>query len=150
MIDQHYLQCSFFSSDKDRRTHVKKPQGQRLYRIGEAARMLNLQTSVLRFWEGEFSELSPVRTPKGQRMYTEQDMDVLRRIRSLLHEHGMTIEGARRILAGGVVPEASASAPQGLPAQQASAEAAGLLRSAVEELLQIRAVLVGSDRGNVR
>jgi len=114
--------------------------------------MLNLQTSVLRFWEGEFSELSPVRTPKGQRMYTEQDMDVLRRIRSLLHEHGMTIEGARRILAGGVVPEASAPASPGVPSQQVSSgseENGKLLRETVEELLQIRAVLVGLDGGNV-
>ena len=77
-----------------------KRNSRTLYRIGEAARVLNLKTCVLRFWEGEFSQLAPVRTPKGQRLYTERDMAVLRRIRSLLHEQGMTIEGARRVLAG--------------------------------------------------
>ncbi len=77
-----------------------KRKSQAVYRIGEAARILALKTCVLRFWEGEFPQLAPVRTPKGQRLYTEQDITVLRRIRCLLHEQGMTIEGARRVLAG--------------------------------------------------
>ena len=68
------------------------------YRIGEAATLLNLKTYVLRFWEMEFPQISPVRTEKGQRLYTESDVAVLRRIRFLLHERGLTIEGARRIL----------------------------------------------------
>lgn len=72
----------------------------RLYRIGEAAAALKLKTCVLRFWEGEFPQLAPLRTPKGQRLYREDDLRVLRRIRSLLHEKGMTIDGARRILSG--------------------------------------------------
>lgn len=79
------------------------PQGakpDRLYRIGEAARALELKTCVLRFWESEFPQLSPVRTPKGQRLYTEEHLALLRRIRSLLHEQGMTIQGARRVLEG--------------------------------------------------
>ncbi|MCH5277308.1 MAG: MerR family transcriptional regulator [Desulfovibrionaceae bacterium] len=70
------------------------------YRIGEAARLLALKTCVLRFWEGEFPQLNPARTPKGQRLYSKADMALLRRIRSLLHERGMTIAGARRVLAG--------------------------------------------------
>lgn len=74
--------------------------GQKLYKIGEAAAALELKTSVLRFWEGEFPQLQPVRTPKGQRLYREADMTLLRRIRSLVHEQGMTLDGARRVLAG--------------------------------------------------
>ena len=110
MIDQSYLQCHFFSPQaKDKDMHGKKPQAGRMYRIGEAARELDLPTSVLRFWEGEFPGLQPVRTPKGQRLYTERDMEILRKIRSLLHEQGMTIEGARRVLSGAspvVIPAA--------------------------------------------
>lgn len=79
---------------------AKDKGSRRLYRIGEAASALKLKTCVLRFWEGEFPQLAPLRTPKGQRLYREDDMRVLRRIRSLLHEHGMTIDGARRVLAG--------------------------------------------------
>ena len=72
----------------------------RTYRIGEAARLLDLEGYVLRFWETEFSQLRPMRTAKGQRIYSEADIALLRRIRFLLHEQGMTIEGARRVLEG--------------------------------------------------
>lgn len=68
------------------------------YRIGEVAEMLNLKTHVLRFWETEFPQLAPVRAESGQRLYRDEDVATLRRIRQLLHEQGMTIEGARRVL----------------------------------------------------
>ena len=71
---------------------------EKTYRIGEAAAKLNLKTYVLRFWEMEFPQIAPIRTEKGQRLYTEHDLALLRRIRYLLHERGLTIEGARRIL----------------------------------------------------
>lgn len=70
----------------------------KIYRIGEAAAKLNLKTYVLRFWEMEFSQIAPIRTEKGQRLYTEADLALLARIRYLLHERGLTIEGARRLL----------------------------------------------------
>lgn len=140
MFDQKYLQCHFFSSQtKDRDMHRKKPQSARVYRIGEAARALNLQTSVLRFWEGEFPGLQPVRTPKGQRLYTESDMALLRKIRSLLHEQGMTIEGARRVLAGEAMPEL-AEALSVRPAAEKSGET-DTLREILRELVEVRAML---------
>lgn len=71
---------------------------QKTYRIGEAAAALNLKTYVLRFWETEFTQIEPIRTEKGQRLYTESDIAVLGRIRYLLHERGLTIDGARRLL----------------------------------------------------
>jgi DNA-binding transcriptional MerR regulator len=112
-----------------------------MYRIGEAARALNLQTSVLRFWEGEFPELQPVRTPKGQRLYTERDMEVLRKIRSLLHEQGMTIEGARRVLSGGSLPAKEMPVPKAQAAEGLPADVTALLRDALKELREIRALL---------
>jgi len=69
------------------------------YKIGEAAALLNLKTYVLRFWETEFPEIVPMRTEKGQRLYTEGHLALLERIRYLLHERGLTIGGARRALA---------------------------------------------------
>lgn len=68
------------------------------YRIGEAATLLNLKPYVLRFWETEFHQLIPIRTRKGQRMYSEQNVMLLRAISHLLYERGMTIEGARKVL----------------------------------------------------
>lgn len=125
--------------------HGKKPQPGRMYRIGEAAKELDLQTSVLRFWEGEFSELQPVRTPKGQRLYTERDMEILRKIRNLLHEQGMTIEGARRVLSGGTaVPMLSGvGAVAQVPASEhkISDDASAVLRDALRELRELRILL---------
>jgi DNA-binding transcriptional MerR regulator len=69
------------------------------YKIGEAAALLRLKTYVLRFWETEFPQIVPLRTEKGQRLYTEEHLALLDRIRFLLHEHGLTIEGARKVLA---------------------------------------------------
>ena len=70
----------------------------KLYRIGEAAALLSLKSYVLRFWETEFPQLEPVRTDKGQRLYTEEHVELLKLIKHLLHERGLTIDGARRIL----------------------------------------------------
>ena len=69
------------------------------YKIGEAAALLNLKTYVLRFWETEFPQINPLRTEKGQRLYTEGHLALLDRIRFLLHERGLTIEGTRKVLA---------------------------------------------------
>ena len=52
---------------------------EKLYKIGQAAALLNLNTSVLRFWETVFPQLAPRRTDSGQRFYTEEDMALLRR-----------------------------------------------------------------------
>ena len=83
-----------------------------------------------------------MRTPKGQRLYSEGDMELLRKIRSLLHEQGMTIEGARRVLAGEAMPEL-AEALSGRNARQ-SADDGGLLADVLKELVEIRAILTSN------
>ena len=124
--------------------HGKKPQPGRMYRIGEAARELDLQTSVLRFWEGEFPGLQPVRTPKGQRLYTERDMELLRKIRSLLHEQGMTIEGARRVLSGAPLASAPVKQVPSCPEPKISADTSALLKDALRELRELRVLLTSN------
>jgi DNA-binding transcriptional MerR regulator len=57
-----------------------------------------LKTYVLRFWESEFPQLEPARTASGQRLYTREHIDLLQRIKRLLYDEGLTIEGARRRL----------------------------------------------------
>jgi DNA-binding transcriptional MerR regulator len=66
------------------------------YRIGEVSRMLNLPSYVLRFWEGEFSELRPVKSPSGQRLYTDQDISIIRKIAQLRYQEQMTLPGVKR------------------------------------------------------
>lgn len=73
-------------------------RGERTYKIGHAAQILGVEPYVLRFWETEFPQLCPIRTPKGQRLYTEAHLRLIARIKTLLYEHGLTIDGARRKL----------------------------------------------------
>ncbi len=97
------------------------------YRIGQAADELGLRPSVLRYWESEFPQLEPVRTAKGQRLYTEEHLALLRTIRRLVHDEGLTIEGARRRLEDDVAGECMAE----------------LRREVRQELMSIRGLLAG-------
>ena len=55
------------------------------FRIGQAARLLGVQTHVLRYWESEFSSVSPTRAPSGQRLYRRRDVRLLLQIKRLVH-----------------------------------------------------------------
>jgi len=68
------------------------------YRIGEACRAVDIQPYVLRYWETEFDALAPGKSKSGQRVYTEQELGVIRRIKELLYEEGYTIAGAKKRL----------------------------------------------------
>lgn len=71
------------------------------YRIGEVATLVGVDAHVLRYWESEF-RLKPERSASGQRVYRQQDLSRFLRIKSLLHDEGYTIAGARRVLEEGV------------------------------------------------
>ncbi|MBQ9418099.1 MAG: MerR family transcriptional regulator [Bacteroidales bacterium] len=68
------------------------------YNIGEVAGMLGVAPSVLRFWEDEFEQIKPTKNKRGVRSYTQQDIEVLKRIRYLTRDCGYTLEGAREQL----------------------------------------------------
>ncbi len=65
--------------------------------ISEAAEELGVPQHVLRFWETRFSFIRPMKRAGGRRFYRRQDLDVLRGVRSLLHEEGYTIKGVQRL-----------------------------------------------------
>lgn len=67
--------------------------------IGEAAQELGLQPHVLRYWEGKFAKLvKPLKRRDGRRMFRPEDMLALRAIQLLVHERGLTLKGADRLL----------------------------------------------------
>ena len=68
------------------------------YKIGELCTMLGLEPHTLRYWEKEFSFLSPQKNSAGQRIYSSEDVRLIRRIMTLLYQQAYTIEGARRQL----------------------------------------------------
>ena len=68
------------------------------YRIGEACKQLDIQPYVLRYWETEFPVLSPRKSKAGQRVYSEEELQLIQRIKQLLYEEGYTIAGAKKKL----------------------------------------------------
>jgi DNA-binding transcriptional MerR regulator len=68
------------------------------YSIGEASRLTGLEAHVLRFWETEFKQLAPRKSRKGRRIYNQEDIEIILRIKKLLYEKKYTIEGAKRAL----------------------------------------------------
>jgi DNA-binding transcriptional MerR regulator len=68
------------------------------YSIGEVAGMFNVNASLIRFWEKEFSILKPQKNKKGNRLFTSRDIENFRLIYHLVKEKGYTIQGAREYL----------------------------------------------------
>jgi DNA-binding transcriptional MerR regulator len=99
--------------------------GEKLYfKIGEACKQLDIQPYVLRYWETEFPALSPDKSKSGQRVYSRQDLSVIRRIKELLYDEGYTIAGAKKKLegeleSGGLVERGDRSEPVEEPTAKA-------------------------------
>lgn len=95
------------------------------YSMGEVAEMFDVNASLIRHWEAQFSVIRPKRNKKGNRLFSPQDVEHLKLIYHLVKERGMTLEGAKKAL------------------RQHSAEG-GMERDAelMERLQHIRALLV--------
>ena len=66
--------------------------------ISEVAEALDVPPHVLRFWETRFAQVKPVKRGGGRRYYRPEDVELLRRIQSLLYKEGYTIKGVQRLL----------------------------------------------------
>jgi DNA-binding transcriptional MerR regulator len=104
------------------------------YKIGEACKALDIQPYVLRYWETEFPALSPNKSRSGQRVYSEKELGIIRRIKELLYEEGYTIAGAKKKLEAELASGSLADSEEeleGEPTRPAKSEiAAGLDRGA--------------------
>jgi len=65
------------------------------YSISEVAGELDVNPSLLRFWEKEFPSIKPVTNKKGNRMYTRKEVDIIYKIYDLVKVKGYTLQGAR-------------------------------------------------------
>ena len=65
------------------------------YTIGEVAQMFNVNTSHIRFWSKEFDVIRPATNKKGNRMYTQPDIENFKKIYHLVKEKGFTLKGAK-------------------------------------------------------
>ncbi len=68
------------------------------YSIGEVAEMFQVNASLIRFWEKEFSSINPKKNKKGNRLFTVKDIETIQRIYVLVKVDGMTLEGAKKAL----------------------------------------------------
>ena len=66
--------------------------------ISEVADELEVPKHVLRFWEGKFTQIKPMKRGGGRRYYRPEDVELLRGIRRLLHEEGYTIKGVQKVI----------------------------------------------------
>lgn len=76
----------------------------RYFTIGEVSELCLVKPHVLRYWEQEFAQLSPVKRRGNRRYYQRHDVLLVRQIRTLLYVEGFTIHGARNKLGAEGVP----------------------------------------------
>ena len=69
------------------------------YSIGEVSEMFKVSKSLIRFWESEFDILKPHKNSKGDRRFTQQNIDQFQTIYYLVKERGFTLEGAKKEIA---------------------------------------------------
>ncbi len=65
------------------------------FTIGEVSKKFNVNTSLIRYWEKEFGVIKPKKNKKGNRLFTEKDVDNFHLIYHLVKERGMTLKGAK-------------------------------------------------------
>lgn len=122
------------------RTHRQIAMAEKLfYSMGEVAEMFDVNPSLLRHWQTQFSILRPKRNKKGNRLYTPGDVENLKLIYHLVKERGMTLEGARKALR-------EARSRRQVPRD---AELMERLQRVRALLLEVRAELDGTEHGAI-
>lgn len=71
------------------------------YTIGEVSTMFNVNASLIRFWEKEFTIIKPKKNKKGNRLFTQKDIENFQQIYQLVKVDGYTLEGAKQKLRKG-------------------------------------------------
>lgn len=74
------------------------------YSIGEVSEMFGVNSSLIRFWEKEFTGLKPKKNKKGNRLFTAKDIELLKKIYILVKDKGYTLDGAKQQLKNGEEP----------------------------------------------
>lgn len=86
-------------NDPSQEQHPRVQKSEGAFRtISEVATDLDVPQHVLRFWESKFSQVRPLKRGGGRRYYRPEDVALLKRIRSLLYDDGMTIRGVQKVL----------------------------------------------------
>ena len=81
------------------------------FKIGEVSKLADVAPHVIRYWESEFDQITPKRANSNQRLYRRDDVEIILKIKTLLHGKGYTIAGARNFLKSGEVLEEESALP---------------------------------------
>jgi DNA-binding transcriptional MerR regulator len=108
------------------------------YRIGEVAKITGLPAYTIRYWEQEFPKLSPRKSASGRRLYSPDELELIKRIQNLLHQQGFTIRGARELLE-------KEDANPNIPTPDREARLLRKLQRLRKLLLELHKLLAGGD-----
>lgn len=106
------------------------------FKIGEVAELLGVEPYVLRYWETEFTQLTPKKSGTGHRLYRRKDVELLLKIKHLLYEKRFTIEGARQALQGSA-KQAKSRTPKRAQQELFSDDRLPEIRRELVEILQL-------------
>ncbi|MGD1878242.1 MAG: MerR family transcriptional regulator [Kiloniellaceae bacterium] len=122
--------------------------------ISEVSDELDVPQHVLRFWEGKFSQVRPLKRGGGRRYYRPEDIELLRRIRDLLYSEGYTIKGVQRLLREGRGKDGEAQGDNGSaaaapadPVEVVALDAPSEIKAVIDELSELRDMLKAARKG---
>lgn len=121
------------------------------FKIGEVCALVGVQAHVLRYWETEFSMLSPQKNKSGQRSYRRRDVEMALRIKQLLYKEMFTIAGARKKLQSEQRDGSRskpATKPVHAPASQGNIEAPTLFDAGFDDNTPDREVNYGESQSS--
>lgn len=91
------------ATDKQKQLEIELPD-KKYFTIGEVSELCDLKSHVLRYWEQVFPQLEPNKR-RGRRYYQKRDLELVLEIKTLLHDQGFTIPGAKARLNRGELPK---------------------------------------------
>ncbi len=108
------------------------------YTIGEVAEMFNVNTSLIRFWEKEFTIIQPKKNKKGNRLFTPKDILNFNKIYHLVKEQGFTLEGAKNALKNGNVTIPASEVKEIITESSASIDKDEIIKSLENVKIKLR------------
>src|SRR5271157_2960922 len=114
------------------------------FKIGDVARICEVESYVLRFWESQFPQLKPNKSGTGQRLYRRRDVELAMEIKRLVHSEGYTLSGARAVL------DAEQRRPGKRPIGNVDAEAAVPPATHPNKSFDATAAVIGHARAELR
>ncbi len=108
------------------------------YSIGEVAELFDVNASLIRFWEKEFSVIKPKKNNKGNRLFTVKDIVTIDRIYGLVKEEGHTLDGARKSLRERKASKSKEKLEVSIPSERSYQDVINRLETLKKKILNIK------------